>query len=182
MVSYHRASTDEELQEIKVLQQQNLKKHLSLEEQKKEGFVSIEYPFEVLKKMNEGCAHCIAKKNNKIVGYALSTTPAFKEEIPFLTSMFQQIEDALETQAMPINYIAMGQICIDKPMRGKGVFKGLYQYMHDQMKPHFDAIITEVAAENIRSFEAHTSVGFQLLKKHIVNNALWKIIILHIKK
>ena len=70
MITYHRAKTNEELQEILELQKQNLR-HLITEEQKqKEGFVTLQHDFEILKKMNDACAHCIAKQDQKVVGYA----------------------------------------------------------------------------------------------------------------
>ena len=47
-----------------------------------------------------------------------------------------------------------------------------------EMKDDYDSIITEVDVKNIRSLNAHKSVGFKLLKKYVSNNQLWEIIIL----
>ena len=178
MITYHRARTDEELKEILALQQVNLSINVSDEEKLKEGFVTLKHDFNILKKMNEVCAHCVAKENGKIIGFALSMLQDFKEDIPLLVPMFNEIDEALGLENLSSKYIAMGQICIDKTQRGKGVFRGLYSYMASEMKGNFDSIITEVDTKNIRSSNAHKSVGFKLLKKYVYNNQLWEIIIL----
>jgi hypothetical protein len=178
MITYHRARTDEELKEILALQQVNLSINVSDEEKLKEGFVTLKHDFNILKKMNEVCAHCVAKENGKIIGFALSMLQDFKEDIPLLVPMFNEIDEVLGSENLSSKYIAMGQICIDKTQRGKGVFRGLYSYMASEMKGNFDSIITEVDTKNIRSSNAHKSVGFKLLKKYVYNNQLWEIIIL----
>jgi len=74
----------------------------------------------------------------------------------------------------------MGQICVAKSVRGKGVFRGLYSYMAQELKNDFDAIITEVDTKNIRSSNAHKAVGFKVIKNYTSNNQLWEIISLDI--
>lgn len=177
-ITYHRASTTEELNQILKLQRQNLYESLSFEERHREGFLTLEHPFSILKKMNNACAHCIAKHKNEVVGYALSMLKGFKADIPLLTPMFVQIDEAIKQQNVSPNYILMGQICIDKKVRGQGVFRGLYGYMAQELKNNFDAIITEVNAKNKRSSNAHKAVGFELLKNYTINNQFWEVILL----
>ena len=179
-ITYHRATTTEELNQILKLQEQNLR-HLISEEQKRvEGFVTLKHDFETLKKMNDACPHCIAKQGNKVVGYALSMLQDFKDEIPLLQPMFHEIDTTLKNQKGSLNYIAMGQICVDKNYRGKGIFRGLYTYMASELKQEFNAIITEVDTKNNRSSNAHKAVGFEVLKNYKSNNQLWEIIVLKI--
>lgn len=130
--------------------------------------------------MNNVCAHCVAKKDGKIVGFALSMLPVFKNDIPLLIPMFKEIDVAIKNKKITSKYIAMGQVCVDKSARKQGVFRGLYAYMSAQLKSSFDTIITEVDTKNIRSSNAHKSVGFQLLKNYKANNQLWEIIRLNI--
>ncbi len=177
-ITYHRASTTEELNQILKLQEENLRGLVSDEIKKKEGFVTLQHDFEILKKMNDACAHCIVKYKGEVVGYALSMLKEFQNDIPLLVPMFIQIEKAIKEQNLSSNYIAMGQICIDKKLRGQGVFRGLYNYMAQELKNDFDAIITEVDTKNIRSSNAHKAIGFELLKNYISNNQVWEVIIL----
>ena len=176
-VTYHRVSTTEELQGILELQEQNLSDFISEKEKESQGFVTLKHNFDILKRMNDCCPHCIVKSNNKVVGYALSMLQDFKSDIPLLTPMFIEIDKTLKEQYLDINYIAMGQVCIDKSQRGKGVFRGLYNYMAEQLKGKFDAIITEVDTKNMRSSNAHKAIGFNVIKNYKSNNQLWEVIL-----
>jgi len=179
-ITYHRVSNDEELNQILTLQEQNLRHLISDEQKLTEGFVTLQHDFEMLKKMNDVCNHCIAKQGDKVVGYALAMLQDFKKDIPLLVPMFQEIDQALTAGHLSKNYIAMGQICIDKSCRGQGVFRGLYNYMASELKHKFDAIITEVDTKNTRSSAAHRAIGFKVLKNYHSNNQLWEIISLNI--
>ena len=177
-ISYHQVSNDEELKQILKLQKENLPKDLSKSEREREGFVTVNHSFKLLKKMNDKCPHIIVKFNNKVVGYALSMLQEFKQDIPVLIPMFYQIEKALiDIESDNLSYIVMGQICIDKNYRKQGLFRGLYNFMRLQLNTSFDVIITEVDANNTRSINAHKAVGFKLLKNYKSNNQSWDLII-----
>ena len=91
--------------------------------------------------------------------------------------MFEEIDKAILENNKSLNYIAMGQICVDKSQRGKGVFRGLYNFMKDELSKEYDAIITEVDVLNTRSSQAHKAVGFEILKNYSSNNQDWELII-----
>jgi len=57
---YKRAEAIEELNQILELQYANIPSVISREEKAKEGFVTVHHNFEVLKAMNDKCAHVIA--------------------------------------------------------------------------------------------------------------------------
>lgn len=175
MVTYKRATDASELKQILELQQRNLFAKVSVEEQHKEGFLTVSHSFGLLKKMNAVCPHIIAKAKDEVVGYTLCMHPKFSNEIEILKPMFLEIETIIPKIE---NYIIMGQVCVDKNYRKKGVFRNLYQNMSEFLKPEFDSIITEVDAKNTRSLKAHYAVGFKLLKSHISGGQDWELIIL----
>lgn len=172
-IIYKRAESNEELNQILELQRINLKSVISTEEKEIEGFVTIHHSFEILKTMNEKCAHIIAKNNDKVVGYALCMLKEFKKDIELLKPMFQQIEGCLKNDE---NYFTMGQICIDRMFRKQGVFRGLYSFMKEQLQSEFDVLITEVDFANERSLNAHYAIGFKLLHSYNSNNQDWALI------
>lgn len=173
MVIFQTATEPHELQQILELQQRNLFANVSKEEQLKEGFVTVSHTFDILKRMNDVCPHIIAKDGDKVVGYALCMHPGFSNEIEVLRPMFDIIANMVPKIG---NYIAMGQVCVDKDYRKKGIFRGLYQTMQNTLKSKYEQIITEVDAKNKRSLQAHYSVGFELLNTHISGGQEWKII------
>jgi len=175
IITYKQAQIDKELNEILCLQQQNLPKNLSEKEIKQEGFLTVEHDFELLKKMNDVCSHTIAISENKVVAYALSMHPNFTAEIEVLKPMFEEIDSVISTSA---DYIIMGQICIAKAFRKKGVFRGLYEHMKHFLSSDFQKIITEVDTKNQRSMDAHKAIGFKELKRYKADGKEWSLVVL----
>lgn len=161
-ITYTIAKTNDELEQILTLQQSNLFRNVSEEEKKEEGFVTIEHDFDILKAMNDVCPHTIAKYGDEVVGYALSMHPSFGDKIDVLEPLFDLLrQDNLNIE----KFIVMGQVCVSKNHRKKGIFRGLYEAMKKNVAPEFDVIATDINAKNLRSLQAHYAVGFN----HIAN-------------
>ncbi|SEK87976.1 Ribosomal protein S18 acetylase RimI [Aquimarina amphilecti] len=172
-LKYTTVTSHKELEQILLLQQKNLTTSISSEEKKKEGFVTVEHDFDILKRMNDQQPHIIAKNQDKVVGYTLCMTSDFGNDIEVLKPMFKKIENSLN----PTNkYIVMGQVCIDKEYRGQGVFRGLYQQMKLELQKKYDLLITEVAANNTRSLGAHNAIGFKDLIVYESDKIKWHLI------
>ena len=172
-VEYTRASKKKELEDILELQKKNLPNHLTKQEIKKEGFLTISHTLDLLTRMNAVYPHIIAKSNTKLVGYALCMHPSFSKEIPLIQPMFRETRSILSKDA---SFMVMGQICVDKKYRGQGIFRGLYTAMKNTVSENFNYIITEVDSTNIRSLNAHYAVGFTLLKTYSADAKEWKLI------
>ena len=177
-ITYRQASTSKELEQILQLQLLNLPVNLSEDIKISEGFVTVRHTLEILRQMNDVCPHIIAKDGEKVVGYALCMHPKFANEIEILKPMFNEIKSIIEAD---LRYIAMGQICIAKDYRGKGIFRGLYSAMSNFIRPVFDSITTTVDAKNIRSLKAHYAIGFAELKSYHSDGHHWKLIELSIQ-
>ncbi|MEZ4809593.1 MAG: GNAT family N-acetyltransferase [Allomuricauda sp.] len=175
MIRYKQASTQGELEQILLLQQENLIKSLPAQEREKEGFLTVEHNLELLKEMNDECGHIIAVDNDRVVGYALCMHPKFGESIELLKPMFVEINKIVQGKS---NYMVMGQICVAKEYRGKGVFRNLYLAMKNRLPEGFDHIITEVDGKNKRSLSAHLAIGFKELKTYVADGREWKLIVL----
>ncbi|MEL6851356.1 MAG: GNAT family N-acetyltransferase [Bacteroidota bacterium] len=159
------AQNREDLEQILALQASNLPSVLEPITQKEHGFVTIQHDLALLEKMNHPYPHVILRYQEKIAGYALVMLKEMATYIPILKALFAHLEK-LSYQGKNISaysFFIMGQICIDKALRGKGLFKVLYHGMRNQMAAHFDFVITEVADQNQRSLKAHHRVGFQTM-------------------
>ncbi len=172
-IVYKRAQTKEELQQILALQRANIPSAISKNEKEAEGFVTVHHTFEILNAMNAKCPHVIATYKEKVIGYALCMHPEFKNDIEVLKPMFEQIDACLKGDK---SYLVMGQICIDKAFRKRGVFRGLYNFMREELQSRFDMIVTEVDEANVRSMNAHFAIGFKVLYSYHSNQQDWKII------
>ncbi len=181
MIHYGIAKTDEDLHEILTLQKRNLAASVSPQEAKEQGFVTVDHDFDLLKRMNLARPHIVAREGGRIVGYALVMLRSFANEIPVLIPMFLRINQ-LTYQRIALQdskYFVMGQVCIDKNYRGKGIFGGLYTEMSKRMAVDFDLIVTEVASKNTRSIKAHHKVGFETILKY-KDSEEWEVVILKI--
>ena len=76
MVLIKQVETEQELNDLKRLQNANLRKLIGEEEAMKEGFVTSEYSIELLKKMHEEHPSIIAKEEDEVVGYIIVTNKA----------------------------------------------------------------------------------------------------------
>lgn len=163
MFNYTFAKTNDDLKDILALQKANLKENVSKEEAEQQGFVTCNHTLEVLNLMNHPHPHIIAKYNQELIGYALVMLKTHSDRVNEIVSMFNQINKLSWNNKMlkDENYVIMGQICIAKNYRSKGVFSGLYQTMFTALKPHFNCIITDIATTNKRSIRAHQKVGFE---------------------
>lgn len=176
-IIYKNADTDKELDEILELQKINHHTNVNAEAKKTDGFVSLLHDFELLKEMNDACAHVIARHNHKVVGYALCMTLAFKNRLELLKPMFKILDAELKNRSLTEkDVLVMGQICIAKEYRKRGIFRGLYAYMQTVLSPKYKAIVTEVSTKNKRSQAAHYSVGFQSVVQHEAENQTWDFI------
>jgi len=189
MISYKTATSTNDLEQILELQKINLPQKISSEEKQKEGFVTVEHNFHLLKQMNDVCPHIIAKDTNRVVGYALSMHPKFGNAIEILKPMFSEINQSIKkiciTEDIQNNeenfknsFIVMGQICIDKLYRKQGIFRNLYTKMQQEISPQFTTIITEVDSLNTRSLQAHYAIGFKTLSKYKADGRNWELIYL----
>lgn len=161
------AETTGQLQQILALQASNLRLTLPAETEEVEGFVTVRHTLPILQMMNELTPHTIAFVEEKVVGYALAMPPVFRLQIPELSAMFELL-DKVEWHGKYLCdyiYLVMGQICIDRQWRRKGIFRSLYNQFFQTHSVGFDLVITEVATRNTRSLNAHLALGF--VRAHI---------------
>lgn len=178
-VTYTQVSTETEIQEILALQERNLSTKISKEEARAQGFVTVKHDAQILRDMNQPYPHIIATHEGKVIGYALMMIKDFRDRIPVLIPMFDLIDSlSYNNESLKeTRYFTMGQVCIDKNYRGMGVFKNLYETMKEKYQPHFDYLITEIAARNTRSIRAHAKIGFEEIKRYDDDGTTWVMVI-----
>jgi hypothetical protein len=179
-INYSNAKTDDQLQQILILQQSNLAANIDSDTFKSQGFVTAQHDFDLLKEMNQNQAHAIALDGDLVVGYALSMTLEFSNRLPVLVPMFEMIS-SLKYQGLAMDafkYFIMGQVCIAANYRSTGIFSGLYQQLKRENSNKYDFIITEIDHRNTRSFAAHKKVGFELLHQYSSESGVnWDLVI-----
>jgi ribosomal protein S18 acetylase RimI-like enzyme len=171
--------TKEELLQILQLQQLYLAGHNSSEEEKEQGFVTVHHTLEKLEHLHTLSPSVIVKDSDSVIAYALVMLKEAGGLIPELLSMFQMLQ-TLSWKGKPLKqyrYYVMGQVCVDKPYRGQGVFQMLYDKHKELMQPNYDFVITEIATRNTRSIRAHEKAGFELLHRFKDEKEEWDIVL-----
>ena len=159
-------TNEQELLEIESLNQKNSKKNLTQNEIDKEGYVSWQYSFELLKNIHQFAPSIITIANNQVIGYALTCTTACNVVHPELNKLFTTIKEIQynSKKLFDYNFYLMGQICIDKKYRGQGVFKSLYDFHKQIYSSKYQFIFTTISTENQRSIKAHLKQGFKIIE------------------
>jgi hypothetical protein len=84
-------TTDREIQEIRDLQEVNLKENVTSESRLSDGFLTAKYKLDFLKAMNDLTPAIIAKQKGVLVGYALATDRSLLAQHPLLNDLGTQI-------------------------------------------------------------------------------------------
>jgi len=172
-------TTDKELQQIVQLSDENIRTKISQEEKHSQGFVSWNYSFDLLQKMNEQHPHIIVKDGKKVVGYALVALKEARHFHPDLETMIQHLDKIIynDKKLSEYRYYVMGQICIDKSHRGKGIFEMLYQKHKELFQNNYDFIVTEISTNNTRSLHAHEKVDFKSIYTYRDAMDEWNVVL-----
>jgi L-amino acid N-acyltransferase YncA len=180
MIIYSRANTREELEGILTLQQANHAHKLSEQEIQSQGFVTVAHSLELLSALNNIEKHVIAKDDDQVIGYILAMTRQSRNDIPILLPMFDAF-DRMEFKNRKIsgfNYLVVGQVCVDKNYRGQGIFDACYENYKNHYRQKYDFAITEIAASNLRSLNAHKRVGFEVVDSYkSPDNTEWVVVV-----
>ena len=169
----------EELNELLSLQQKYLRGVTPGIEEKEQGFLTVSHNLNILEQMHSLQPSVIVKYNDTIVGYALVVKQECRDIIPVLLPMFEHLDKITYKNKLLKNYsyYVMGQVCVDKPFRSKGVFDMLYQKHRELFKDDFDFVITEISTSNHRSLNAHKRVGFKTIDIFKDETDEWEIVL-----
>lgn len=180
MISFTLSNTRKDLEGILELQKANLAANLPFKEKQSEGFVTVVHTFNQLSKLNYYEKHIIAKDNEKVIGYLLAMTQQSKTDIPILIPMFNIFNEIIfnNKRISDYNYIVVGQVCIDKLYRGKGILDKCYALYKEYYSDKYEFAITEIAKTNTRSLNAHKRIGFKEIKTYTSpDNVVWTIVV-----
>lgn len=171
-VQYRPAQSDAELLQILELQRANQPARLSQREMREEGFVTLTHTPDLLREMHRACPQVVAMAGEQLAGYALCLHPDLRGLVPALSEMFLTYEAHRPDGG---DYRVMGQICVHRDYRRQGHFRGLYHRLREQCAPL--PLVTEVAAANARSLQAHLAIGFEKLAQRRENGVPWEVIV-----
>ncbi|RYF50449.1 MAG: GNAT family N-acetyltransferase [Cytophagaceae bacterium] len=173
--------TDDDLRGLLALQQRNQVRNLTPEQQREQGFVTLTYTLDQMRRMHEAAPTVIAKDGNEVVAYAITTVPEVRADVPELATLFN-LFDTLTYEGKLLSeysYYVVGQVCVDSRYRGQGIFDKLYAHHKALYQDRYRLFITDISARNTRSLRAHQRVGFQSIHSfHEPDaNEIWEVVV-----
>ncbi|GAC1528899.1 MAG: hypothetical protein NVS3B15_06970 [Sediminibacterium sp.] len=179
MVTIKLVSDTTELEGIKKLQRENLKKNLSQDEAGAQGFVTAEYSIDFLWQMHQAHPSVIVKDGEIVIGYALAALKSIREYHDLLADLFNTIDKTGYNGIFlkDADYVVVGQLCVAKNYRGLGLVQKMYQYFKDRLSGEFEYCITDVAQDNPRSLKAHLKTGFQVIDTLTYGGIGWDLVL-----
>lgn len=181
------AGSDDELRGILALQSANLSGVLSEEERRAQGFVTLRHDLDLLREMNTPWGHAIATPagSAEVVAYALVMLPGFRGRVALLEPMFERI-DGLTYRGGPMaaqRWYVMGQLCVARAHRGRGLVERLYADHRARLSGEFDVMITEVNRANSRSVRVHERAGFEVVDEYrAASGSEWVVVALDLAR
>jgi GNAT superfamily N-acetyltransferase len=183
-ITFRAATTTEHFEQIISLQNQNLYKLLTAEQQDKQGFVFAEHTVEVLQEMASQIPQVIALYQNKVIGYNLGMTAAMEKQLPSLEPMFREFHKSMYRGKVLTSYrfFVGGQVCVDKDFRGLGLLSKLYNATAGLVANDYELCITEIAVRNANSLKIHQKMGFEIAGTHRDEFGDWYVVVWDIGK
>ena len=171
-------STTEELQQILQLQKENHIRHIGETDMQSQGFVTMRHTLGILQQMHNLAPSVIIKDSNKVVAYALTMLRECRQLMRDLEPLFTLVDVLSWNNKLLTDYrfYVMGQICVAKEYRGRGLFDELYHHHKKIYQQQFDLFLTEISTRNQRSVRAHKRVGFKTICTHRDNLDEWDVV------
>jgi hypothetical protein len=144
------------------------------EEDKADGFITTAFTESHLTSLIEDEKGLfIACVDNKIVAYAMAASWQFWSQWPLFEFMIKNLDDStyLDQTITTENSYQYGPVCVDKSVRGSGIFEQIFNFSLSEMNKRYPIMVTFINKVNPRSFEAHTrKTELQVIKHFEWNN------------
>jgi len=144
------------------------------EQDKADGFITTAFTKEHLTRLIEDeNGLFIAVVDGKIVAYAMAASWVFWSQWPMFAFMVKNLHDSdcLDQAISADNSYQYGPVCVDKSVRGLGVFEKVFDFSLAEMAKRYPIMVTFINKINPRSFQAHTrKTPLKVIKEFEFNN------------
>jgi hypothetical protein len=156
MVMKFRRATSEDFSAILEVQAANFIGNLN-DAARQNGFLSVEFTREQIEEMADHVGIIVARDETGVAGYLCASACEFNRSFPLIADMMQQFNriDYRGRSLTSYRVFIYGPVCIDRPYRGQGLLRGLYETLKQEVAGPYDVGVAFVAEDNPHSFRAH---------------------------
>lgn len=140
------------------IQSANYVGNLSAEELR-EGFLSAEFTPEQVAEMAGDLGIIVASDSGSILGYLCGLRCDFNHGSVVIAKMLE-VFTGVHFRGKPLAFyktFIYGPVCIDRPHRRRGLLRGLYEALKNEIAGQFDVGVAFVARDNSHSLQAHVA-------------------------
>ena len=168
----YRAATQDDIAAVLALHFKNQVDSMA-EEDKQDGFITTAFTQQQMQALiRDENGLFVAELDDEIVAYAMAASWQFWSQWPMFAYMVDDLH-TVEYQGIQLsveNSYQYGPVCVDKRVRGSGVFEGVFQFALEQMAKRYAVLVTFINKINARSYAAHTQkVGLDVVKEFEYN-------------
>ncbi|WP_370977817.1 N-acetyltransferase family protein [Agaribacterium sp. ZY112] len=144
------------------------------DDDRKDGFITTAFTKEQLKELiDKEQGLFVAQKGETIVAYVMAASWLYWSRWPMFAHMVAGLSE-LEYEGYRldvVNSYQYGPVCVDKSVRGQGVFEAVFYFALQAMANRYPVLVTFINKVNTRSFAAHTKkVALQVIHEFEFNN------------
>lgn len=144
------------------------------DEDKKDGFITTAFTHAQMVELIESeSGLSIVKIEGRILAYAMAASWSFWSRWPMFEYMIKELPN-LSYQGVKLNTAnsyQYGPVCVDKSVRGQGVFEAIFEFSLQEMSSKYPILVTFVNKINPRSLAAHTKkVQLDVIQEFSFNN------------
>lgn len=151
-----RRATQEDIPAILDLQAANFIDNLE-DAERHDGFLSVKFTRQQVEEMAGHVGVIVAAFGGRLAGYLCASSCEFNRAFPLLTAMMRQF-DAIHYRGRLLassRVFIYGPVCIDRSYRGRGLLRGLYETLQQEVVGRYDVGVAFVADDNPHSLRVH---------------------------
>ncbi|SEA85156.1 GNAT family N-acetyltransferase [Pedobacter hartonius] len=171
-------SEDEELVQIAALSLENSPSMVPDELKEKEGYVTWNYPIEDLRVLHQISPSIIVKDGDKVVAYVVILLQESEEVYKPLKDLLDLLRSITYQGKSVFDYkiYMLGQDCVHRDYRGKGVIKLLFDFQKEHFASRFELGLSAISVHNPLSQKVHERLGAQTIYVLPVESDTWNIV------
>jgi hypothetical protein len=128
----------------------------------------VAFSAQQIRQMHSEMHIIVADLGTRLGGYLCSNSMEKSSQIPLLAHMIGLFNETIHRNRPLDTYRSFiyGPVCIDKPLRGRGLLNGLFDALLCQVAGRFDVGTLFISCDNPRSLKAHTHhLGMHKLRR-----------------
>jgi len=156
-----------------ILHLQDLNLHANLSEEERDaGFVTTPFTREQIEVLLAQNGAFVAEVEGRVSGYMFAATWDFFSPWAIFSVMGSRFPIEFQGTLITVdNTFQYGPVCIDRALRGSGIFPQLFETMRANFVDRYPVGVTFINKINTRSFAAHTrKLGLEIIDEFAFNN------------